>query len=194
MATHSGILAFEIPWTEEPGRLQSMGLGTVRHDWAHTHLPQGLYTSKMTAQQIPACWSLPHGCPAVYSSISPSSEFLVLYTMEINDMGWGVHLGLRLARSETRSGEKEAADFYLRSCEEGGVERGRVMTTWTKGHCHLIWGQADIATRAAFWWHHWSTLHSGISSGRASHGGCWTSAALPEALQAGGDAKMVEIL
>ena len=24
-ATHSGILAWEIPWTEEPGRLQSMG-------------------------------------------------------------------------------------------------------------------------------------------------------------------------
>ena len=26
MATHSSILAWEIPWTEEPGRLQSMGL------------------------------------------------------------------------------------------------------------------------------------------------------------------------
>ena len=26
MATHSGILAWKIPWTEEPGRLQSMGL------------------------------------------------------------------------------------------------------------------------------------------------------------------------
>ena len=26
MATHSGILAWEIPWTEEPGRLQFMGL------------------------------------------------------------------------------------------------------------------------------------------------------------------------
>ena len=26
MATHSGILAWEIPWTEEPGRLQSMGV------------------------------------------------------------------------------------------------------------------------------------------------------------------------
>ena len=29
MATHSGILAWEIPWTEEPGRLQSMGLPEV---------------------------------------------------------------------------------------------------------------------------------------------------------------------
>ena len=34
MATHSSILAWEIPWTEEPGGLQSMGLQRVRYDWA----------------------------------------------------------------------------------------------------------------------------------------------------------------
>ena len=32
MATHSSILACKIPWTEEPGRLQSMGLQRVEHD------------------------------------------------------------------------------------------------------------------------------------------------------------------
>ena len=32
MATHSSILASKIPWTEKPGRLQSMGLHRVRHD------------------------------------------------------------------------------------------------------------------------------------------------------------------
>ena len=32
MATHSSILAWKIPWTEEPGRLQSMELQRVRHD------------------------------------------------------------------------------------------------------------------------------------------------------------------
>ena len=31
-ATHSSILAWRIPWREEPGRLQSMGLHRVRHD------------------------------------------------------------------------------------------------------------------------------------------------------------------
>ena len=38
MATHSSILAWEIPWTEEPGRLQSMG-SLIGHDYAteHTH-------------------------------------------------------------------------------------------------------------------------------------------------------------
>ena len=34
MATHSSILARKIPWMEEPGRLQSMGLQRVRHNWA----------------------------------------------------------------------------------------------------------------------------------------------------------------
>ena len=33
MATHSSILAWKIPWTEEPGRLQSMGSQRVAHDW-----------------------------------------------------------------------------------------------------------------------------------------------------------------
>ena len=32
MATHSSILAWKIPWMEEPGRLQSMGLQRIRHN------------------------------------------------------------------------------------------------------------------------------------------------------------------
>ena len=37
MATHSSVLAWRILWTEEPGRLQSMGSQRVRHDWAIKH-------------------------------------------------------------------------------------------------------------------------------------------------------------
>ena len=44
MATHSSILAWRVPWTEEPGRLQSIGSQRVGHGWsywpqvhAHTH-------------------------------------------------------------------------------------------------------------------------------------------------------------
>ena len=33
-AIHSSILTWRIPWTEEPGRLQSMGSQKVEHDWA----------------------------------------------------------------------------------------------------------------------------------------------------------------
>ena len=39
MAPHSSILAWKIPWTEEPSRLQSTGLQRIRHDsvGVHTH-------------------------------------------------------------------------------------------------------------------------------------------------------------
>ena len=38
-ATHSSILAWKIPWIEEPGGLQSIGLQRVRHYLAHTPFP-----------------------------------------------------------------------------------------------------------------------------------------------------------
>ena len=38
MAIHSSILAWRIPWTEEPGRLQPMGSRTVGHDLATRHI------------------------------------------------------------------------------------------------------------------------------------------------------------
>ena len=38
MATHSSVFAQRIPWTEEPGGLQSMGSQRVRHDWVTKHI------------------------------------------------------------------------------------------------------------------------------------------------------------
>ena len=37
MATPSSILAWRIPWKEDPGRLQSVGSQRVKHDWARRH-------------------------------------------------------------------------------------------------------------------------------------------------------------
>ena len=46
MATHSSILAWKIPWMEEPGRLQSMGSQRVGHDWVTSlSLSYNLYNS-----------------------------------------------------------------------------------------------------------------------------------------------------
>jgi len=45
-ATHSSILAWRIPWTGEPGGLQSLGLHRVRHDWAtNTYLGRKVMTN-----------------------------------------------------------------------------------------------------------------------------------------------------
>ena len=38
MATHSSILVWKIPWTEEPDRLLSKGSQRVGHDWATKHI------------------------------------------------------------------------------------------------------------------------------------------------------------
>ena len=44
MKTHSSILAWEIPWREGPGGLQSIGSRRVGHDWAHGQEPTLLFT------------------------------------------------------------------------------------------------------------------------------------------------------
>ena len=42
MATHSSVLAWRIPWTEKPGRLQSMGSHRVGHNWSDLPAAAGL--------------------------------------------------------------------------------------------------------------------------------------------------------
>ena len=55
MATQSYILAWKIPWTEEPGGLQSMGLWRVRHDWTTEHMLTQTHICK-TLKKIYCIW------------------------------------------------------------------------------------------------------------------------------------------
>ena len=61
MATHSSILAWRIPWTEDPGGLQSMGSQRVGHNWsdlARTHRftwPNVLYRSPRVQHRVLRC-------------------------------------------------------------------------------------------------------------------------------------------
>ena len=73
MAPHSSTLAWKIPWTEEPGGLQSMGSLRVRHDWAtslslFTHaLEKEMAThSSVLAWRIPGTGE-PGGSPSMGS-------------------------------------------------------------------------------------------------------------------------------
>ena len=54
MATHSGIVAWKIPWTEEPGGLQSMGLQRIGHDWVPR--PTLLLTFTFSGTSLPVQW------------------------------------------------------------------------------------------------------------------------------------------
>ena len=57
-ATHSNVLAWRVPWTEEPGGLQSVGLWGVRHDWAtftcYFHKENGASQVVWVAKNLPA--------------------------------------------------------------------------------------------------------------------------------------------
>ena len=64
MAPHSSTLAWKIPWTKEPGRLQSMGSRRVRHDWT-TSLSLATHSSVL-AWRIPGTGE-PGGLPSMGS-------------------------------------------------------------------------------------------------------------------------------
>ena len=52
MATHSSILAWEIPWTEESGGLQSVGSQRVGHNWATEHSSNLIYHLIISAMTL----------------------------------------------------------------------------------------------------------------------------------------------
>ena len=58
MATHSSILAWRIPWTEQPGRLQSMGSQRVKHNWATQHTLI-IYPNKNRKELRERNWHMP---------------------------------------------------------------------------------------------------------------------------------------
>ena len=64
MATHSSMLAWRIPWTEEPGGLWSIGPQRVRHDWSIW-----AYASKSTMSQVG--WNISHSKPIGFARTSP---------------------------------------------------------------------------------------------------------------------------
>ena len=90
MTTHSSILAWKIPWIEEPGRLQSMGSQRVRHDWvtehAHIGFPLLCNQSVEFSRSVISDSLQPHALqhtrlpcplptPGVYSNSCPSRQW-----------------------------------------------------------------------------------------------------------------------
>ena len=68
MATHSGILPWRIPWPEEPGGLQFMGLQRVEYEWAIKHIGHEIYRIEGPGKMCPAlssCWVAQGGQPVV---------------------------------------------------------------------------------------------------------------------------------
>ena len=104
MATHSNIIAWRIPWTEEPGGLLSMGSQRIGHDWATNTYFLSFYTSDLLSMVIflqseeyllefPLC---------IINSVSVYSKFSIFFlhiqrTLSLCRVFWvGCHIFHRL--------------------------------------------------------------------------------------------------
>ena len=135
MVTHSSILAWRIPWTEEPGELQSMGSERVRHDWS---------TNTFSSQKAP-CRS--HPPPSGYIILSVVS----FPSLDASSVLWGSlwtcsrlcpeHRGWCLAGDKHSIGISERTNdplSYMRKLAQAGgypqrsPARGHWTGTWTQ--------------------------------------------------------------
>ena len=79
MATHSSVLAWRIPWTEEPGGLQSIGSHTVRHNWGDLACTHKL--SKNNVQKL-TCLLNSVFCEATFTPWGLSNTAITLFPPE----------------------------------------------------------------------------------------------------------------
>ena len=78
MAPHSSTLAWKIPWTEEPGRLQSMGSQRVGHDWGTKHCLLILIVSDEISGICFVLFFLNYSSPVCICLLPPSTFYLIL--------------------------------------------------------------------------------------------------------------------
>ena len=83
MATHSSILAWRIPWREEPGRLQSMGSQRVGHDWT---TPLGLWLFLCPCSMFYNSSHCPC-CPVVWPCHPPLETWIMSLPLESGSTG-----------------------------------------------------------------------------------------------------------
>ena len=120
MAIHSSPLAWKIPWTEEPGRLQSMGSLGVRRDWATS-------LSLFTFLHWRRKWQ-------------PTPVFL-----PGESLGWGAwwaavygvaHSRIRLKRLSSSSSSRDAA-------REGSLKRQHLSRNLNEKEELIMWGSTE---------------------------------------------------
>ena len=90
MATLSSTLAWKIPWTEEPRRLQSTGSQRARHDWATSLIPSlGKNCFSISTKVIRVC----------FCSISSFPVGFLLNWLSF--YGWKIVAGLKFSRKKS---------------------------------------------------------------------------------------------
>ena len=108
MATHSSFIAWRIPWTEEPGRLQSTGSQRVGHDWATSPSPY-LTISTILYQGSP-CNVITYLTPGKGMATTPVSLSRKSHGQKslAGSSPWGSRVGHDLARNPPPTMRKKA--------------------------------------------------------------------------------------
>ena len=127
METHSSVLAWEIPWVEEPGRLQSLGSQRARHDLATSlsFLPSGAAVKTLPARagrsgdpgSMPGSGRSPgggNGNPRQYSCLEDPMD----------PAAWPAHVHARQALPRPRHHRG------LRGVLESGIQLGKPFKRW----------------------------------------------------------------
>ena len=158
IATHSNILAWRIPWTEEPGRLWSIGLQRVGHDWsnsAHTH---PLHAVLLWITPFSACFKLDsiskyHNCFSIKcldnlnQTLNISHHFNFLGHISPIDTSWLVHLD---------QPHRNWPLSYLRTCLLDGDSRSKPIGEWLAHSGRRQWHPTPILLPGKS--HGWSSL------------------------------------
>ena len=108
MATHSSILAWEIPWTEEPGGLQSIGLPRVWYDWRteHAHTWRGIRDWYVLQHgQI-----LKHLCQM--KAVTKKSHIIWFHFQEMLRIGKSIEIKIRLLIAGEKGNREWLLDGY----------------------------------------------------------------------------------
>ena len=125
MATHSSILVWKIPWMEEPGELQPMGLPRVRHDWT-TSLSlyaTGLFTEKLYGNDHLPCDTVQRG--------TAQRDWLIIHLVSqpefrISEMAWRWLESLGLGKACLASWRKKQQPTPVFLLGESHGQRGLV--------------------------------------------------------------------
>ena len=137
MALHSSVLTWRIPWSEEPGGLQSIGLQRVRHDLAHTvciytHTHTHIFMSTFVCMWV--CVS--HFCPVrILEQGNPNrnEHLLMLKSWLLKTTVHSKKSGVRGDTTDSSLGQGKTPAEPGGSCsarKQGSDER--MMETWLK--------------------------------------------------------------
>ena len=114
VATHSSILAWKIPWTEEHGGLQSMGSQKVRHDWATDTYKWPIYFVSSPPHPDPDNMVILRHWPAIFSvSWLSSLPYLSTLLLRFIDLSRGEQsdLGLDNNLPWVKDGDPDCREF-----------------------------------------------------------------------------------